>query len=390
MITNFFPPANTVASHRTYSFAKYLPDYGIDVSILTPERSGNLRYDLHGMKIITPYQDKSSINRFVRKPNIVKDLMKYTGVRPALNYLKSTLYRKGKRMLNAQTVREYDAVLVSFGPENVLRLGYYLNRKYGLPLIIDYRDLWIGNFFFRPTPLDKIVVRFIEGKIIRSASLVTAVSRGLSDILNRRYHIESKVIYNGFFDDIERNFSLYLDNTNDPKLIKMCYCGSLYNGAQPIQLVFPALSREEDLLLYIALFEDIDCRYIKKLAKQWNVEDRIVIYKNLSNEDAISLQYQCDLLLFLNSLDGSGAGTLSGKLFEYMAAKKYILGIGHRADEAAKIIIDLNLGGYTDSTDEVTSLIRKSKQWEGAIDSKVSFFTRRNQVKRMAEKLRKI
>ena len=167
----------------------------------------------------------------------------------------------------------------------------------------------------------------------------------------------------------------------------MCYCGSLYNGAQPIQLVFPALSREEDLLLYIALFEDIDCRYIKKLAKQWNVEDRIVIYKNLSNEDAISLQYQCDLLLFLNSLDGSGAGTLSGKLFEYMAAKKYILGIGHRADEAAKIIIDLNLGG---STDEVTSLIRKSKQWEGAIDSKVSFFTRRNQVKRMAEKLRKI
>lgn len=389
MITNFFPPANTVASQRVYGFAKYLPETGIDISVFTPERAGTFNVDTEHMNLIHPYKDTSALNQWSRKSHILKDTLKYTGLRPIYYYLWNPLYRGGKKLFDDRRMKDFDAVLVSFGPENVLRLGYFLQRRFGLPLILDFRDLWIGNLFFRPTPLDRVTVRLIESRIIRSASLITTVSKGLANDIERKYRVLPAVVYNGYFDDLKRDTRFRLAEGGNDGSIKVGYSGSLYNGAQPIELFFPVLSEDKRLILHIALFDESDCEYVRTLSEKWDVYDRMVVYKNLSNDDAVSLQNQCDILLFLNAVDGSGTGTLSGKLFEYMHAKKYILGIGNKRDEAAELIKELNLGDYTESSSGVSELIERWKTWKGPDRRRTVFYTRRNQVHALSAEIRK-
>ncbi|HDP98011.1 MAG TPA: hypothetical protein ENN22_02370, partial [bacterium] len=157
LITNFFPPANTVASHRLYSFARYLPEFGIDVDVFTPERKGTLTYDLQSIKQIHPYQDFSEINKFSRDSNYLRSLVRLTGLVPLFRYLHNQIYLKGKSYFLKERIQSYDAIFISFGPENVLRLGQYLSRKFRIPLIIDYRDLWLNYLFSNPSLFDQLI-----------------------------------------------------------------------------------------------------------------------------------------------------------------------------------------------------------------------------------------
>jgi hypothetical protein len=45
IITYFFPPLNSIASLRLYSFAKYLTEFGLDVTVFTtPKKVNNMDY----------------------------------------------------------------------------------------------------------------------------------------------------------------------------------------------------------------------------------------------------------------------------------------------------------------------------------------------------------
>lgn len=98
-----------------------------------------------------------------------------------------------------------------------------------------------------------------------------------------------------------------------------------------------------------------------------------------------------DALLLVIGEGGGHQIALSGKLWDYLAAARPILGIGPRVAAAKKMIIDHQLGAWVDST-EPTELLSTLKQLsrEGLSSPKeqdLSQFHARSMSKAVAELL---
>jgi hypothetical protein len=382
LIANFFPPAHVIAAHRIYSFAKYLPEFGIDITVMTPKRSGKLDLDTSNIEIIHTHTDSNAVNKFVKKKNRIRNLLKYSGIRSIKYYLTSQFFREAKKVIDQKIISEFDAVLASYGNEDALRISYYINKKYSLPLIIDYRDLWFDNLYMNWTPLDKAFIYLLEKKIIAKAFLVTTVSKSLSKQLTKRYNVNPHVIYNGYFDFI-KDYPAFA-KTKENK-ITFCYCGSLYGGIQPLETFFPLLVKNQNYFLNIAVLDEIDQKLVMDLVRQFNVKNKVRLYYNLRYEEAIALEKQADYLLFLNRLDGLAKGVLTGKIFEYIALKKYIVGIGHKDDEAGEIINEYNLGCYCSDSEELDKKIKTVLENKAPQKLDTSFFDRKEQANILAK-----
>ena len=384
LISNFFPPVNSIAAHRIYSFAKYFPEFGIDIEVLTPKRKGTLDFDLGGRTIHFPCEENKDANKFTKRQNWLKNVLKYSGIRSWRYYLTSKFYHSSKIILEADFLGRFDAVLASFGNEDALRLAYYVHRKSGLPLIIDYRDLWYDNHHLNWTPLDRLVIYMLEKRIIKKAALVSTVSKNLSAQLAKRYGVNAAVVYNGYFD-LVLELSVEKRDFVQSDVITFCYCGSLYGGVRPVQEIFPLLSQNSNYVLNIAVFDDVDRHLIKSLAQKHDVENQLHVFHNLSYRQAIALEKQSDYLLFLNRLDGLDKGVLTGKLFEYIALGKPIVGFGHSDDEAGELIREYHLGCYCSSAQELSHWIEQKQTAVQNENKMTSFFNRKAQARVLAQ-----
>jgi len=384
LISNFFPPANSIAAHRIYSFARYFPELGIDVEVLTPRRKGTLDLDLSGITVHFPYEEHKDANKFSKQKNWLRNLARYSGIRSWRYYLTSKFYHSSKKYFTTDFTTRFDAVLASFGNEDALRLAYYVHRKFGLPLIIDYRDLWYDNYHLNWTPLDKLVIYMLEKRIIKKAALISTVSKNLSAQIAKRYSVDAAVVYNGYFDLVQE-FSTEKRDFGQSNVVNFCYCGSLYGGVRPVQAFFPLLSQNSNYILNIAVLDDVDQKLIESLANKYNVENQIHVFRNLSYRQAIALEKQSDYLLFLNRLDGMDKGVLTGKLFEYIALEKPIIGFGHPDDEAGELIREYHLGCYCSSAQELSRWLEQNKTFMRIENEMVSFFNRKVQARIFAQ-----
>jgi glycosyltransferase involved in cell wall biosynthesis len=386
LIAKFFPPANSVASHRLYSFARYLPEFGIDVDVLTPEREGTLFYDLSGMTIFYPNRETISVTKYVKRKNRIRDILKYSGIRSFKHYLWSSFFRSAKKFVKKLDFKKYDAVMASYGPEDAVHIAYYIHRKTHLPFILDYRDLWYDNLYAKWTPIDKLIIHRLEKRIVDSTILLTAATDGVRKQIEKRYGIPGNVIYNGFFDDA---FDTPAAGENNGSRISFCYTGSLYGGIQPIHILFPLLAHNPSYHLHIAVLDEIDYYYVNDLVKKYAVDDQVHCYPNLSNSQAVSLQQQANILLYLNRMDGSATCVLAVKLFEYMKTGKFILGIGHSEDEAKVLFRKYHLGAYVTSSEDLPAALEQVKTWKSPSRADIAFFNRKNQAEILAKEIKR-
>ena len=158
LIGNYFPPANTIASHRMYAFAKFLQEEGFEIVVLTPKRQGNLDLDISDIKVIHPIEEQNSINTFSKKTSILKSIFRYTGVRAIRYYLQSKFYQSTKKLVTEIEKQKLDFVLASYPSEDSFRIAYLLYRKLELPYVLDYRDLWIDNSYYDWTFFDRLII----------------------------------------------------------------------------------------------------------------------------------------------------------------------------------------------------------------------------------------
>jgi glycosyltransferase involved in cell wall biosynthesis len=124
----------------------------------------------------------------------------------------------------------HGAVVATYGPPANLIVGAALARLSGLPLLIDYRDLWTDLPFARhATPVHSALLHALERTIVRAASAVTTVSEGMSRHIAERFGIAADrviTIVNGFD---EAALELVRDRRDTGKRpFTLCYSGSVY------------------------------------------------------------------------------------------------------------------------------------------------------------------
>jgi hypothetical protein len=370
IISYYFPPMSEIGGIRLYGLAKYLQEFGwapivlttklpgkldssfkiiqvpsIDVVALwekylkhNPDKSLNTQFNLH------PEKNKSSIvDLFVFISN---EIITYPdGCIGWYNFAISA----GSKIIQSQKI---DAILSSSPLVTSHRIAKNLSESYHIPWIADFRDLWTQNHYYHHSQIRKFFETHLEVKTINKVSAITTVSEPLAKNLSELH--KNKMIYsipNGF-DPEQIN-----QNTYHSYKFSISYTGYLYEGKRDpeplfrlIKKLFDEKSIEPELIQLS--FYGRNENWLKNDVKKYNLDGIVHIHNPISREESIKRQRESQILLLLTWNDPSERGVYTGKLFDYLAARRPILSLGYTDGGVVKELLDQTKAGVHCATEE--------------------------------------
>lgn len=244
----------------------------------------------------------------------------------------------------------WDAVITTAGPYSTHFIGFRLKKK-GITKywIADWRDLWTENHIYPGIAGFRQIERWLDNTFNQTADIITTVSEPLADKLRARYGNKVEVIFNGFDQDDYSSLPKQRYFQDDTKF-RIAYTGTIYPGKQDPTPLFMAIKKLDaagivtpDLLevVFASKLLDVEC-----LAKELGVLPYVRYLGFLPREDALRIQRDANILLFLEFESIEFQGILTGKLFEYLCAGPPILAIGGHQDSSIKKLISKNKNGW--------------------------------------------
>ena len=386
LISFYFPPLNSMATHRIYSFVKYLNNSKLKLDVICPEWEGDLAKNIDSVRIIHTPKRVFDQNFGEREKNGVvwlKDLIlnRVLKIKYFRGRLPGSFYREVIEQIEKLDLNEYDFVITSYGPLDSIHIGRYIKKKYkALKWIIDYRDLYSELEYYN-MGITRSYFRNYEKKITELADGFITVSEVLKNKLEKLLEKKGKLIYNGYEDFMIGGNDSLPEEIEQVKLPIIAYVGSLYQGERdplPFLEYFKATGLSEKYCCVFAVINDLDEVYLRKILAELQVMNVIVI-RNLKHNESIALQKKAAFLLLLSNFNGRGNGYLTGKVFEYIAAEKPIIysGTTEKDFELYQLIVKYKLGDFFGFFDFENS----GKYAKGDY----TFFHRKNQASELEE-----
>ena len=228
VITYYWPPTGGSGVQRWVKFAKYLPQYGWQPVIYTPENPEQLAVD-HTLEADIPAEAeviKTHITepydlykKFLRKSGHSKEAVEVNPVnaqkksflQKAAMWVRGNFFLPDPRcMWIGPSVRYLKAYLkdhpvdliVSTGPPQSMHIiGRRLSRATGLPWIADFRDPWTKIFYFKHLSMTKFTERWhkrMEKRVLDDATRVVAVSPLVQQEFQAMTQTPVELITNGY------------------------------------------------------------------------------------------------------------------------------------------------------------------------------------------------
>lgn len=366
IVTAFFPPQNSIASLRPYSWAKYWSLAGHKVTVLTTpkkETSADSPMPFVNFEVIevpVPWLKFFGRLRQPHRTGVFPAEISSAGISKHLNF-RARLGEWFKRLQRTYGVvygvrmpdpldlwarvavrrvsdQTWDLVVSTAGPYSVHAPAYRLYKR-GLAKqwIADWRDLWVDHHIFPGLAGFRMLERYMERKWCTAASAITTVSQPLADVMAAKYGNKVSVIFNGFdIDDLELlpTQSIFPDDG----VTRIVYTGTIYAGKQDPTPLFQAIAQlaiESDLspdrLQVLFCGNNAD---VSEIAGTHGVADFVKYLGFMPRSRALQMQRDADVLLFLPLESDSAQGILTGKLFEYIYSGSLIWSVG-RSDDAS-------------------------------------------------------
>lgn len=359
IISAFFPPQNSIAALRPYSWAKYWSRAGHEVTVLTTTKkpaAADSPMPNEGFRVIElPIPGMASLRRLVGSAAVADTGMQAKPAVPPRISLKQRLRARiakwqkqygfaygcrmpdpmdlwGRAAFKAVNGEQWDLVVSSAGPYSVHAPAYRLRKNgHAKKWIADWRDLWTDNHTFPGLPLLRPLERWLERRWCQAADALTTVSEPLAETLRAKYGDKVEVIYNGF--DPEDYQQLPPEPAfPDDGIFRVVYTGSIYAGKQDPTPLFRAMGNLRQAgKISPENFQVIFCgnnANVDDIARQQGVLDMVLYFGFVPRRQALHMQRDANALLFLEFYSPGLKGILTGKLFEYLYAGPPILSVG--------------------------------------------------------------
>ncbi len=342
VIAYYFPPLGLSGVQRVAGFAKYLPRYGWHPTVLTARPAGYFAYDQSlrdeveaaGATVIeTRSLDPTRLFGRGRVVPLPSD-----SVRRSLTYVSRLIFapdnkvgwlpfavRAGSRL---HRIQPFDAVFASAPPYSGLLVASCLARRHGLPLVVDFRDDWVGHPVHRyPTRWHQRVNEHMEHRVLRQAWTVTAINRVICDSLAARSPHARAIVELPHGHDVG---PLPEAEPAGPKMV-LVYTGVFYDAQTPDSFLraLAALKAARP-----ALADNVQARFYglmptesQVLVDRLGLGDMVRYEGYVSHQAAIRAQLDADVLWLTIGARPGAHGITTSKLSEYMGCRKPILAL---------------------------------------------------------------
>lgn len=389
IVTTFFPPLNSIASLRPYSWAKYWTEEGHQVTVLTTQKEQDpaihLKLPNNGFEVIAiPYpsffsslkKDYHTSNTLTTKHSILswpkKALIAF------FHYLRN---KKGifnscrmpdftefwrHSALKAIQSREWDLVVSTSGPYTVHVLAEKLKKKKRTKKwIADFRDTWSDDHLFPGIFPLNLWERRWERKLMRSADAITTVSNPFVELFASKYGSHKvHLLENGFDPEDLKNLSEAPFFSEDGKF-RIVHTGFIYQGKRDPTPLFQAIKemKEEGSSSLLDKLEVIfvgpQQALLQGMLRDYGITKWVKSSGMVSRETALQMQRDAHALLFLPWSDISIDGVLTGKIFEYLYSGTPIIAVGGKGMEASqRLLLEAKAGQVLASVEQIKGYLK--------------------------------
>ena len=398
-VTFYFPPYNTIGAVRTGKTAKYLVQMGHTVHVVSAFPQ-SLPDDL---ELEVP-RSSVTYTRWLARPKL-KRLPSAAAVPAAAAEATGRLVALGKRaywelMIPDQQLGwfpfalraarsvirrgEVDIVFASGGPFTTLMVGRSAAHFGNLPWVAELRDLWTDDRQRERLVLRKCLEGPLERWTLGDADGLVTVTPPLVALLKAKYGDPVELIYNGY-----EPHEVSMARCPDPARLVIRHMGSLWEERVPHAL-FRSLKKLDDSGLPITMeFYGRGLGHVSRAAAAAGIERLVRCCGTVGHAESLRLQRNADVLL-LALVPRVDRDALTGKLFEYMSARRPILVVGCPDGEAAKLVRSTACGFVADDEAALVSQLeswRSVKVHSGDIPDNpapAEEFTRAEQTRRLA------
>lgn len=362
IITYYWPPAGGSGVQRWLKFVKYLQEYGIEPVVYTVDNARYLKEDKtllddvpRNTKVLKHSIWEPTDLLFWKKKKSQKSGISNINQNRFLSFIRGNFFIPDPKVFwvnsSVKFLQKYlnsnkvDAIISTGPPHSMHLIAQKLHKKNKLKWIADFRDPWTDLYYnkdFSEQSFAKKKNKILEKSVLKNADCVLTVSESLKEqfSINAR---RVEVITNGYDNETRSAEDTVLD-----KLFTISYIGLLPKQSNP-KLFFKVLqelcSQNEDFKndLKLNFIGDISDDVRVEVLKN-NLEKNTSFKGYVDHEKAIEFQNKAQVLLLLIPNIEKSKGILTGKLFEYLIAKRPILAIGPEDGDLAEILKETDSG----------------------------------------------
>jgi len=427
-VTHYFPPYDHIGSARTGKTAKYLERFGHDVRVIAARNTltpfATMPVEIPKEHVVyTPwiswfFRTDLALNRLAQR---LRGSTHFNGTKAVRSHLEgsknetrrrhSRLTVGGKRIRDGLRTIFYfpdaqigwfpfgvragrqlletwrpDVIFASAGPYTALLIANRLARTFGIPWVAEFRDLWVENHQYQHPAWRRRIEARLERSVVSSASGLVTVSEPLADRLRAAYRVDVEVVYNGF-DPGDHGFGA---SGSSMPYLTIVYTGWVY-PQHDLAPLFDAVRRlglaANDIRI---IFYRSDGALVRALAATFGIDEVVETREGVSFMESLRIQREADVLLYLSWNDLRETGIFSGKLLQYLGARRPILAVGNSANAPARMIIERRLGFASPDSGEIAARIsdwmseKRTTGKIGEVPAKAAAeFSRENQTRRL-------
>ena len=389
IVSYVFPPYGGITVQRALSFAKYLPQEGIEVHVLTASNAAGpvrdpalLRHIPQGVAVHRtptlepPFYLRKKVWDLLRRERKPDAGIASEGLPAGPGGMTAAIRKSVKRILMpdpqvlwkplairaaCRIIKRHriDTVLVTAPPFSVFLIGNAIKRRFPeIRLVSDFRDEWLRfyltDFDFLNDAETRRRAEQIELETIESSDLVLAVTASSLNEIRGRYAAQpdSKfaVLPNGY--DPEALHAAGPHSHGLPGKVVVTHIGTAYRTASPSYYLdaldnLPESIRSRFESRFIGRISETEAEVLK------NRKSDVRLLGFLPQEQALRYAGESDYLL----LTMTNGFSLPGKLFEYLATGIPVLALSPSGGEVDRLLACTH-GGWCVPHDDPQSISR--------------------------------
>lgn len=381
LITFSFPPAGGVGVLRVLSLAKYLPENGVRVDVLTARNAPAVGKDLALLRQVPqsvtvhrtwtldlPFWLRKAIKKRVVggggkaaagakatvKPG--NPLKQFIGnlllPDPQIGWLPFALPAAEKIIRE----RKIDVVLITVPPFSSVRLATRLRKVFpSLPIVVDFRDEWLSTTIdlvsFNKNNRARMVAHKAEAEAVRDATAIVLVTDAARRELQRRYPgVPPKKFHcipNGFDTPMPAPGASEKTTNSAQQKATLTYIGTVYGSTDPRTFVQAVLGLPSEVRsrLRVRFIGHIESPAYREALV--SLGDTVELRGFIPQAEALrAIQDTTYLLLITHDRINVAA-----KFYDYLGGGKPILGAVHPDGDVRRLLEDTGAGWWANVDD---------------------------------------